>query len=226
MEIRRVPRTIEAGAPSGYYNTPPLDGSRPGIFWINLRETAENPGWLMPTIVFHETIPGHHLQGSLSNEAQGLPLLRKTLGNSGYLEGWALYTEQLAVEMGLYDGDPFGHIGQLHDAMLRAVRMVADSGIHTRRWSREQAVRYFADSLGDEESAAVSEIERYCVWPGQACSYTIGKLTLLRARDKARKTMGQGFDIRRFHDVVLLSGAMPLDVLERRVDDWIASSQA
>ena len=226
VEIHRVPKAIEAGAPGGYYNGAPLDGSRPGIYWINLRDTAEVPSWTLPTLTFHESIPGHHLQISLANEATGLPLLRKALGNSGYQEGWALYAEQLAVEMGMYDNDPLGHIGQLHDAMLRAVRMVVDSGMHAKRWSREQAVKYYVDNLGDQESGAITEIERYCVWPGQACSYMIGKLTLLAARDKARKALGKAFDIRKFHDVVLLSGVMPLDVLTRRVDDWAARGGA
>jgi uncharacterized protein (DUF885 family) len=226
VEIHRVPKAIEAGASSAYYNDPSLDGSRPGIFWINLRDTAEWPSWLLPTLVYHEAIPGHHLQGTLSNQAQALPLLRKILWNSGYGEGWALYAEQLAVEMGMYDDDPFGHIGQLHDALLRAVRMVVDSGLHTKRWSREQAISYFTDNLGDKESGAVSEIERYCVWPGQACSYMLGKLTFLGARDRARKALGRRFDIRRFHDVVLLSGAMPLDVLDRRVDNYITETKA
>jgi uncharacterized protein (DUF885 family) len=226
VEIHRVPKAIEAGAPGGYYNGAPLDGSRPGIYWINLRDTAEVPTWTLPTLTFHEAIPGHHLQISLANEAKGLPLLRKALGNSGYQEGWALYAEQLAIEMGMYDNDPLGHIGQLHDAMLRAVRMVLDSGMHAKRWSREQAVKYYADSLGDPESGAVTEVERYCVWPGQASAYMIGKLTILAARDKARKALGRAFDIRKFHDLVLLSGVMPLDVLTRRVDDWIVRGGA
>ena len=223
VEIRRVPKAIEAGAPGGYYNSPSLDGSRPGIYWINLRDTAEVPSWTLPTLTYHEAIPGHHLQISLANEAQGLPLLRKTLFNSGYVEGWALYAEELAVEMGMYDRDPLGHIGQLHDAMFRAVRLVVDSGMHHKRWSREQAVKYAIDALGDQEATLVTEIERYCVWPGQACSYMVGKLTWLKVRDKARKAMGRRFDIRRFHDAGLLSGVMPLDVLERRIDSYIAT---
>jgi uncharacterized protein (DUF885 family) len=223
VEIHRVPKAIEAGAPGGYYNVPPVDGSRPGIYWINLRDTAEQPKWLLSTLTYHEAIPGHHLQEAIAKEAKDLPLLRKATANSGYVEGWALYAEQLAVEMGMYDNDPIGHIGQLHDAMLRAVRMVVDSGMHVRRWSREQAIKYYTDHLGDQESGAITEIERYCVWPGQACSYMIGKLTILAARDRAKKALGRRFDIRRFHDLVLLSGIVPLDVLSHRVDDWIAA---
>ncbi len=226
LEIRRVPKAIEAGAPGGYYQGAPLDGSRPGIYWINLRDTGEVPSWTLPTLTYHEGIPGHHLQISLSNEAKGLPMLRKLLGNSGYQEGWALYAEQLAVEMGMYDNDPLGHIGQLHDSMFRAVRLVVDSGMHAKQWSREQAIKYAVDALGDQESGLVTEIERYCVWPGQACSYMIGKLTILRLRDKARKALGKRFDIKTFHDVVLLSGVMPLHVLEQRVDQYITGAKA
>ena len=221
VEIRRVPKSKEAGAPGGYYNPPPIDGSRPGVYWINLRDTAEVPSWTLPTLTYHEAIPGHHLQGALANEAQGLPLLRKSLGNSAYLEGWALYAEQLAVEMGMYDRDPLGRLGQLHDALLRAVRLVIDSGLHDKRWSREQAVKYYVDNLGDQESGAITEVERYCVWPGQACSYMVGKITWLQLREKAKAAMGKRFDLRTFHDVGLLSGVMPLEVLSRRVDDYI-----
>jgi uncharacterized protein (DUF885 family) len=212
LEIHRVPKAIEAGAPGGYYNPPPLDNSRPGIYWINLRDTAEVPRWVLPTLTFHEGIPGHHLQGSIANHAS-LPLIRKTIWFSGYGEGWALYAEQLAGEMGMYDDDPLGHVGQLHDSMFRAVRMVVDSGMHAKRWSREQAVKYYVDTLGDKETSAITEIERYCVWPGQACSYMVGKLTWLKLRAAAKAALGPRFDIRKFHDAGLLCGATPLDVL-------------
>ncbi len=220
LEIHRVPKATEAGAPGGYYNPPPLDNSRPGIYWINLRDTAEVPKWVLPTLTFHEGIPGHHLQGSISNEAGDLPLIRKQIWFSGYGEGWALYAEQLAVEMGMYEHDPLGHIGQLHDSMFRAVRLVIDSGIHDQRWTREQAVKYYVDTLGDKEASAITEVERYCVWPGQACSYMVGKLTWLRLRAMARKSMGARFDIRKFHDAGLLCGATPLDVLDTVIGDY------
>ena len=223
LEIRRVPKAIEAGAPGGYYNSPSLDGKRPGIYWINLRDTKEQAKYTLTTLTVHEGVPGHHLQLSLSNEAQGLPLIRKVIGFSGYAEGWALYSEQLAVEMGIYKTDPRGHIGMLHDALFRAVRLVVDSGMHHKKWSREQAVKYMAETMGDEESGSVTEIERYVVWPGQACSYMIGKITWLRARAKAQKALGKKFDIRQFHDAGLLSGMTPLTVLESVVDDYIVS---
>ena len=225
LEIRRVPKAIEAGAPGGYYNSPTLDGSRPGIYWINLRNSAEQPRFTLSTLTYHEALPGHHLQLSLNNEAGDLPLIRKMIGFSGYSEGWALYAEQLAVEMGMYEGDPEGQIGMIHDAMFRAVRLVVDSGMHHKRWSREQAVKYFVDNIGDQESSAITEVERYVVWPGQACSYMVGKIEFLRLRDKARKALGRRFDIRKFHDACLLSGGVPLTVLERVVDGYIAGAK-
>jgi len=224
LVIKRVPKNIEAGAPGGYYQNASLDGKRPGSYYINLRDTAEVPSWTLPTLTYHEGIPGHHLQGTIAQESP-LPLIRKVSGFNAYVEGWALYCEQLAVEIGLYDKDPWGHIGQLHDAQLRAVRLVIDTGLHAMRWSREQAIKYYADTLGDPVSGATTEVERYCVWPGQACGYMIGKITLLRLRDKAKAALGARFDIRKFHDVVLLSGALPLAVLETVVNDFIARSK-
>jgi uncharacterized protein (DUF885 family) len=224
LEIRRVPKAIEAGAPGGYYNSPSLDGKRPGIYWINLRDTKEQAKYTLTTLTVHEGVPGHHLQLSISNEAQGLPLIRKVVGFSGYAEGWALYAEQLAVEMGIYKTDPAGHIGMLHDALFRAVRLVVDSGMHHKKWSREKAVKYMAETMGDEESGSITEIERYCVWPGQACSYMIGKITWLRARERAKKALGKKFDIRKFHDAGLLSGMTPLTVLDTVVDNYIVAN--
>jgi uncharacterized protein (DUF885 family) len=214
VEIKRVPKEIQAGAPGGYYNPPSLDGKRPGIYWINLRNTAEQPRWTLPTLTYHESIPGHHLQGSIQQEAN-LPLIRKVSFYSAYIEGWALYAEQLAAEMGEYDDDPTGHIGQLHDSMFRAVRLVVDTGLHNKRWTREQAVKYFVDNLGDPESTSITEVERYSVWPGQACTYMLGKLTFLSQRARAQKTFGAKYDIRKFHDAMLLPGAVPLELLER-----------
>jgi uncharacterized protein (DUF885 family) len=224
LVIKRVPKNIEAGAPGGYYNNPPLDGSRPGIYWINLRDTAEIPKWTLPTLTYHEGIPGHHLQLSIAQEAK-IPLIRKLSFFSGYIEGWALYSEQLAGEMGMYDGDTLGQIGQLHDAMFRGVRLVVDTGMHAMKWSREKAVQYYVETLGDKEASAVTEIERYCVWPGQACSYMLGKLTFLRERERAQKALGAKFDIRKFHDAMLLGGAVPLELLDGITDRYIAGAK-
>ena len=220
LEIHRVPKAIEAGAPGGYYQSGALDGSRPGIYYINLRDTAEVPSWTLPTLTYHEGIPGHHLQGSLAQEA-GLPLIRKIEFFSGYGEGWALYCEQLAVEMGAYEGDPIGHVGQLHDSVFRCVRLVIDTGLHSQGWTREQAIKYYVDQLGDQEASATTEVERYCVWPGQACSYMLGKLDWLKQRERAKQALGPRFDIRKFHDAGLLSGAMPLHVLDTRIGEYI-----
>jgi uncharacterized protein (DUF885 family) len=223
--IKRVPKATEAGAPGGYYNGAALDGSRPGMYYINLRDTAETPSWTLPTLSFHEGIPGHHLQISLAQESD-LPIIRRVIGFNAYQEGWALYAEQLAGEMGMYDDDPFGRIGYLHDALFRSVRLVVDTGLNDLRWSREQTVKYYVDNLGDQEASAVTEVERYCVEPGQACSYMVGKMTWLRLRDKAKAALGPKFDIRKFHDAALLNGAMPLQVLETVIDDYIARASA
>ncbi len=220
VQIRRVPKAIEVGAPGGYYQRGALDGSRPGAYYINLRDTAEWPSWSLPTLTYHEAIPGHHLQISLAQETPGLPLIRKMVGFSGYAEGWALYAEQLAVEMGMYDDDSLGHIGQLQASLFRAVRLVVDSGIHAMGWSRDKAVDYYVDTLGEKRTAAVTEVERYCVWPGQACSYMIGKLVWLRLRARAKAALGARFDIKKFHDAGLLSGSLPLDVLDGVIAEY------
>jgi uncharacterized protein (DUF885 family) len=220
--IKRVPKNIEAAQALGYYNNPSLDGKRPGIYWINLRNTAEVPSWTLPSVTYHESIPGHHLQLAMQQEA-GLPLIRKTAFFSAYIEGWALYAEQLAVEMGMYKDDPLGEIGQLHDAMWRGIRLVVDSGMHGLKWSREKAVRYFADNAGDPDSSVITEVERYCVWPGQACSYMLGKLEFLKQRERAQKVLAGKFDIRKFHDAVLLDGAVPLSLMPGLADRYIAS---
>ena len=221
--VKRVPKYLEAAQPGGYYESPSLDGRRPGIYYINLRNTAEVPSWTLPTLTYHESIPGHHLQSSIQQEAK-LPLIRKVSFFSAYIEGWALYAEQLADEMGMYDRDPFGRIGYLHDAMLRGVRLVVDTGLHAMRWSREKAISYYTDTLGDPAASATTEIDRYCVWPGQACSYMLGKLEILKLRDKAKTALGSRFDIRQFHDAILLCGAVPLTVLDTVVDDYITST--
>jgi uncharacterized protein (DUF885 family) len=224
LEIRRIPASTEAGA-STHYTNGSLDGTRPGIYWLNLRDTGEAPYWDMPTTTFHEGIPGHHLQLTLQQQAD-LPMIRKAGGFGAYIEGWALYSEQLAQEMGVYADDPAGELGYIHDALLRSGRLVTDTGIHALRWSREKAVETLSGIEGDPPAYAGQEIERYSVNPGQACSYMVGKLTILRLRDKAKAALGPRFDIRQFHDAVLLAGSMPLTVLEQTVDGYIASHRA
>ena len=226
VEIRAVPEAIQAGAPGGYYQGPSLDGSRPGAYYINLRDTAEWPKWSLPTLTYHEAIPGHHFQISIQTEAEGIPMLRKVTGFSAYSEGWALYSEQLADEMGVYEGDPWGQLGYLQSLMFRAVRLVVDSGLHHKRWSREQAIRYMVDTLGDQESSVTTEVERYCVWPGQASSYKIGHTEWVRLREEAKATLGDRFDLKGFHDTALASGSMPLEALKSVVGEWVASRRA
>jgi uncharacterized protein (DUF885 family) len=213
VTVKRVPKATELGAPGGYYNGASLDGKRPGAYYINLRNTAEVPSWTLPTLTYHEAIPGHHMQISIQQENKNLPELRKISGFNAYIEGWALYAEQLAgTDMGMYDTDPFGKIGYLHDALFRACRLVVDTGMHHKKWSREQAMDYMNTYLGDPNE---TEIERYCVWPGQALGYMIGKIKWLDLRAKMTAKAGAAFDIKKFHDTGLLAGAVPLAVLEQ-----------
>ncbi|GAD58104.1 DUF885 family protein [Brevundimonas sp. BAL450] len=225
VEVRRVPVTTEAGAPGGYYQPPALDGSRPGAYYINLRDTAEWPKFTLPTLTYHEASPGHHHQIALQMENDDAPMLMKLLGFSAYSEGWGLYAEQLADEMGVYDNDPWGRLGYLQSFMFRAVRLVVDSGLHSERWSREQAIRYMVETLGDAESTVTTEVERYCVWPGQAASYKVGQTVWGNLRTRAMTQLGDRFDIKGFHDTALNAGGVPLTVLERVVDDWIAAQR-
>jgi uncharacterized protein (DUF885 family) len=222
VEIRRVPAYTEQGAPGGYYERPSLDGSRPGAFYINLRDTSERPRWTLPTLVHHEAVPGHHFQLALVTEMHSLPLIRKAGGQfSANTEGWALYAEQLSDEMGLYDADPLGRIGMLQAALFRAGRCVVDTGLHAKGWSREQAIDYMVTATGQNRASMTSEVERYCTWPGQATSYKVGQAGWLRMRAHARARLGSKFDIRDFHDVGLTAGTMPIAVLERVYESWL-----
>jgi uncharacterized protein (DUF885 family) len=225
LEIKRVPEYTEAGAPGGYYQSAALDGSRPGAYYINLRNPSEEwPKFTLPTLTYHEGIPGHHWQISIQQEAGALPFIRSALlGFNAYAEGWGLYAEQLADEMGMYANDPFGRIGYLQSAAFRASRLVVDTGIHSKRWTREQAIASMVAATGDQESNIVTEIERYCVWPGQACGYMVGRQALNRMRDAARTTLGDRFDLKGFHDAVLTNGSTPLSVTESLVQQWAAT---
>jgi len=226
VEIKRVPPEIQEGASQGYYNSPSLDGTRPGIYWINLTDTANWPKFGLPTLTYHEATPGHHLQIALQQESAAAPKLMNLLFFSSYAEGWGLYAEQLADELGAYEDDPLGRVGFYQSLLFRAVRLVVDTGIHSKGWSREQAIRYFIDNTGRAEGGATSEVERYCAWPGQACAYKVGHNEWVRLREKARATLGDRFDIRGFHDTALAGGGMPLTVLERVVDNWVATQKA
>jgi uncharacterized protein (DUF885 family) len=220
LDIRRVPPYIESGAPGGYYSAGALDGSRPGAYYINLRDTREWPKFSLPTLTYHEGEPGHHWQGSIAQESQ-LPMLRGAmLGFSGYWEGWGLYAEQLADEMGVYQNDPFGRLGYLQSMAFRAARLVVDTGLHYKKWSREQAIDYMVAATGNPRGSVTTEVERYAVWPGQATAYMVGRETINRMRDDAKAQLGEKFDIRAFHDVVLTNGALPLSVLQTAVKSW------
>jgi uncharacterized protein (DUF885 family) len=221
--VMRVPQTIEAGAPSAYYQPAALDGSRPASIYFNLHDTHEWPKWALPSTLYHEGMPGHHMQNAIAQETQGLPRYRSSMFFSGYGEGWALYAEQLADEMGVYEGDPLGRVGYLKDQLFRAGRLVIDTGMHAKKWTREKAVAYMVDLIGDAESSVTREVDRYCAWPGQACSYKIGHAVWNKLRTEAKTALGDKFDIRDFHHVGLTSGSMPLDVLSKVMNDFVKS---
>ena len=224
LEIVRVPEYSQDSSAGGYYNAPALDGSRPGRFYINQKNTADNPRWQLPTLLYHEAAPGHHFQLSASQLIENVPMLRKLSPFNAYAEGWALYAERVAAEdMLLYANDPWGNLGRLNDERFRAVRLVVDTGMHARRWSREEAITYMLANTSNSEDDVVREIERYVVWPGQACAYKTGQLAIIRLRQKAEKALGERFDLPAFHEVVLMNGAMPLGILDKVVDEWSAT---
>ena len=225
LEVHRVPAFSEKGAPGAYYEPPSFDGARPGVFFANLRNVAETPMWAMPTLAYHEGIPGHHMQIASALEVRGLPLRRRLGFLPAYGEGWALYAEHLADDIGLYNGDPYGDLGRLQAELFRAVRLVVDTGMHAKHWSREQAISYMQTTTGMAQSDVTAEIERYVVWPGQACAYKIGMKTILGLREKAQSELGKRFDIKEFHAVILENGAMPLWLLQKNVDRWIAQKK-
>jgi uncharacterized protein (DUF885 family) len=220
MEIRRVPPAIEEGAPRGYAQGGSLDGSRPGAFYINLVDTKIWPRWALPTLNHHESVPGHLWQGAIVNPAQNIPLLHRSVGIPAFGEGWGLYGESLADEIGVYQTNPLGRLGMLQSFLYRAARIVVDTGLHARGLGRDEAIRYFVDTVGLDPIAATSEIDRYIVWPGQATSYKLGHEEMLRIRAEARRRLGNRFDLKNFHDLVLLSGDMPLEVLAAMAREW------
>lgn len=226
IAIKRAPIYSEESQPGAYYMPPPVDGSRPSAFYINLRNTADWPSYTLPTLTYHEAIPGHHLQNALILEKQDLPLLRRWLWFTAYGEGWGLYAEQLADEMGVYANDPYGRLGYLQSQLFRAARLVVDTGMHYYGWSREQAIAYMVRTTGDNVASVTTEVERYAVWPGQACAYMIGRLEIDRLRDKGMASLGPKFSLKGFHTAVLENGGLPLSSLERQVDDWIAKERA
>jgi uncharacterized protein (DUF885 family) len=223
LAVERIPASAEKGSAMAYYNPAALDGSRQGTFYANLRDTSELPTWGMKTLAVHEGIPGHHFQIAMARELKDLPLLRQQPIYTAYSEGWALYAERLAAEIGFYENDPFGDLGRLQAELFRAVRLVVDTGLHAKGWTREQAIEYMVGTAGMGEDEVVSEVERYMALPGQATAYKVGQLKILELRDRARTALGPKFNLKDFHTVVLESGAVPLTVLEQLVDEWIAT---
>ena len=225
VEVRRVPPFTEKTAPAAYYNPPPMDKSRPGMFFANLGVVAATPKFTMHSIAYHEAVPGHHLQLAIAQEIKGLPIFRSVVPYTAYTEGWGLYAEQLAWEMG-FEKNPLDNLGRLQAEMFRAVRLVVDTGMHAKRWTREQAIEYMMENTGLPEADVVIEIERYLVMPGQALAYKVGMMKILELRERAKTALGAKFDIRDFHDEVLKNGAMPLDVLQQVIDAYIAKKKS
>lgn len=224
LVVNRVPVAIESGAPGAFYSDGV--GGQPGTFSLNLKSTAELPLWRLPTLTHHEAIPGHHFQASVLRAAGDLSLFRRLVRFSAYTEGWALYAERVADELGIYENNPAGRIGLLQSELFRAARIVVDTGIHHHRWTREQAVKWMMDNAGEPAIGAQREIDRYCVYPGQACSFMVGATEIRAAREHARQQMGSRFDVRAYHDLVLRSGPVPIDVLHSAVSQWSKTASA
>ena len=220
MIVKRVEPFREDTAFGAFYNQPAIDGSRPGTYYINLKDVAEQPKYLAQALAYHEGIPGHHMQIAIGMELEGLPRFRTLGGHTAYIEGWGLYAEAVPKELGLYT-DPYSDFGRLSMEIFRAARLVVDTGIHSKKWTREEAVTYFLENIPNPEGDVRAEIDRYIVWPGQATAYKIGMLKIIELRDMAQEKLGDRFDIREFHDVILANGSVPLSVLDELVNDWV-----
>ena len=220
VKVERIPLFKEKTSPGAYYNGPALDGSRPGIFYANLHDIKATPKYSMRTLAYHEAIPGHHFQIAVAQELEDMPIFRRFAPFTAYTEGWALYAERVAWELG-FQKNPYDNIGRLQAELFRAVRLVVDTGIHAKRWTRQQAIDYMIANTGMTESDVVSEIERYIVMPGQACAYKVGMMKILELRTKAKNALDEKFDLAAFHDVILKNGPVPLDILEELVDNYI-----
>jgi uncharacterized protein (DUF885 family) len=223
FEIKRMAPEMEPGAPGAYGGPGSIDGKVPGKFWINLHRMNVFTTYNTPTLTYHESLPGHVWQGEYTFK---LPLARSLLAFNAYSEGWALYAEQLADELGVYDDDPFGRLGYLQSIAFRACRLVVDTGLHARRWSRDQAIHWFAATNGSSEDEVRGEVDRYCAWPGQACGYKVGHSEINRLRERAKQALGVNFDFRRFNDTLVLGGGVPMLTLARSVDRFIEESRS
>ena len=220
VALRAVPDFLEASAPAAFYSAAPADGSAPGLFEINLTDMTDWPAFTLATLVFHETVPGHHLESSITAEKARLPLIRQMIWNVAYGEGWGVYAETLADDLGLYQDDPLGRIGYLQSLLFRAARLVADTGIHRKHWSRQEAIDYLVSVTGQPETQMAQEVDRYTVWPGQAAAYWIGRKQMLDLRERAERVLGPDFDFIEFHDTILTGGPRPLSILEDDIEHW------
>jgi uncharacterized protein (DUF885 family) len=222
MEVKRLPPEEEPGAPTAYGGAGSIDGKIPGKYWINLRTPALHSKYSLADLTFHDSSPGHILQGEYTRQS---PLIRQLLAFNAYSEGWALYAQQLADELGAYASDPIGQLGYLQALAFRACRLVVDTGIHAKRWTREQGVRFFVEVNGSNQMEVASEVDRYCSWPGQACGYKVGHSEITRQRERATAAMGPKYDVRAFNDTLVLGGNVPLDVLKKNVDQYIGTAK-
>ena len=222
LEVRRVEAFREKAAGKAFYNRPAPDGSRPGYYYANLYKITDMPKYQMEALAYHEGIPGHHMQIAMAQELEGIPQFRKYGRYTAYTEGWGLYSEFLPKEMGFYE-DPYSDFGRLAMEIWRAARLVVDTGLHDKKWTRQQAIDYLTTNTPNPENDCIKAIERYIVMPGQATAYKIGMLKILDLRADAKTKLGDKFDIREYHSVVLDSGPVPLNILEERVDDWVKS---
>jgi uncharacterized protein (DUF885 family) len=225
FEVVAVPDFLEKTSAAAYYEDGAPDGSRPGRLRIDTYNATDRNLDVVESIAYHEGLPGHHLQISIAQELEGIPPFRKFGGYTAFVEGWGLYSERLGKDVGFYQ-DPYSDYGRLEGDIWRAIRLVVDTGVHSQHWTRQQMVDFFHDHSGVDETSVQAEVDRYIAWPSQALAYKVGQLKILELRDRAKKELGDRFDIRAFHDQVLDSGALPLDVLDERISGWIAQVKA
>jgi uncharacterized protein (DUF885 family) len=225
LNVKAVEPFREKSAGKAFYQDPPPDGSRPGIYYVNLYDMKNMPKTEIEALAYHEGLPGHHLDGAVTTRLEDIPPFRRFGGYTAWSEGWGLYAERLGKDMGAYN-DPYRDFGRLQLELHRAIRLVVDSGLHHKKWTREQAIQYVEDNSADAPGGIVKAIERYIVYPGQATAYMVGRLKITELRERARRQLGDRFDIKGFHDAILLQGAVPLEIMERNVDAWIASQRA
>lgn len=220
VSSKAVPVFMQATAPAAAYTPAPANGSAPGLFTVNLKSPQDWPDFTLPTLVFHETVPGHHIEAAMAAEQANLPVIRQMVWNSAYGEGWGVYAETLATDLGLYDDDPYGYIGYLQSQLFRAARLVADTGIHNQRWSRKNAINFMVEITGQSREAMSDEVDRYTVWPGQAAAYWIGQQYILDLREQSERVLGPDFNRAEFHDVILKGGPRPLHIVDKDVNAW------